>query len=342
LLLCAARSAQGETSSPLPTRITYLGELGCRTSAQFRDSVRRHAPELRDAVENEPAREFVVAVTVDADGSALGSVDISEPSGASVTRRLNGHSCGEVADALAFIVAELGMAVRLEREGVEHDAGNQEGAREAPAPLASAPAPSQPALEPRRVAASSEPRSATRSRWLRYQVGAGLDVVHGPVPGWTWGPVAYFEVGFEPSGARALATARLSLSRTASKTVNGTIGDVVFHWFAGRAEGCLPWLGTESLLAAPCVTFDVGWLEAKASRAEKSKTKRTVWLSPGLTARAAYAPLRMLVIEAEGGLMAPLSRPRFFFSDAESDAETIYEVPGVAFRAGLRAGVLFP
>ncbi|HYJ11386.1 MAG TPA: hypothetical protein VEX18_20325 [Polyangiaceae bacterium] len=341
LLLGATRSAASETSLPLPTRITYMGELGCRTSAEFRESVRRHAPELRDAVEHEPAREFVLAVTVNDDGSTLGSVDISEPSGASVMRRLNGHSCGEVADAMAFIVAELGMAARLEREGTDDERGDRQGTREAGAAPASPPAPSQPA-PPERVAASSVPRSQPRLRWLRYQAGGGVDAVHGPVPGWTWGPVAYFEVGWKPSGVGALAAARLSLSRTASKTVNGKIGDAVFHWFTGRAEGCLPWLGTESFVATPCVTFDVGWLEAKASRADNPRTKRTVWLSPGLSVRASYAPLRMLVIEAEGGLMVPLSRPRFFFADVESDSETIYDVKTVGFRAGLRAGVLFP
>lgn len=341
LLLGPTRSA-AETSGPLPARITYVGELGCRTSAEFRDAVGRHAPELRDAVDNEPAREFAVAVDVNEDGSTSGSVDISEPSGARITRRLNGRSCVEVTDALAFIVAELGVAVRLEGEVTADERAAEGTPRQAPALLATPPAPSQPALPIKHVAAASAPRSEPRRRWLRYQAGAGLDAAHGPVPGGVWGPVGYFEIDLKPSGLRAQAAARLTLSRTASSPVSARIGDAEFRWLTGRAEACAPWLGTESLVATPCVAFDVGRLEAKASRAARSKTKRTVWLSPGITARASYAPLRVLVIEAEGGLMLPLSRPRFFFADVEGEPETIYAVPAVGFRAGLRAGVLFP
>jgi hypothetical protein len=342
LLLGPTRSA-AETSGPLPARITYVGELGCRTSSEFRDAVSRHAPELRDAVGNEPAREFAVAVAVNEDGSTLGSVDISEPSGARIMRRLNGHSCAEVADALAFIIAELGVAVRLEGEETEDESGDGEGTRgQAAEPPATPPAPSQPAPPTEHVAAASAPRAEPRRRWLSYQAGAGLDAVHGPVPGWAWAPVGYFEIDWKPSGLRALAAARLTLSRTASSSVSARIGDAEFRWLTGRGEACAPWLGTESLVATPCVAFDVGRLEAKASRAARSKTKRTVWLSPGVTARASYAPLRVLVIEAEGGLMLPFSRPRFFFADVEGEPETIYAVPAVGFRAGLRAGVLFP
>jgi hypothetical protein len=91
----------------------------------------------------------------------------------------------------------------------------------------------------------------------------------------------------------------------------------------------------------PCVTFDVGWVEANGSRASNSKTTRTAWLAPGLAARVAYAPLGVLVVEAEGGLMAPLSRPRFFFANAQGQPETVHAVRAVGFRAGLRAGVRF-
>jgi hypothetical protein len=317
-----------------------VGELGCRTPTEFRDAVRRQAPELREAVENEPAREFVVAVTVHDDGSTLGNVDISEPSGASVTRRLNGRSCAEVADALAFIVAELGVAVRLEEEGGQARAPREEPSAGARALPATSPA-REPPVPTKRVAASPAPRAA-RSPWLSYQAGIGLDSVRGPVPNWTWAPAAYFDIGWRPSGVRARAAARLSLSRTTSTAVYGTIGDTQFRWLTARAEGCAPWLGTESLVATPCVTFDVGWVEAKGSRAAHPKTTRSAWLSPGVTARVSYAPIRVLVLEAEAGLMAPLSRPRFFFANAQGQPETVYAVRAVGFRAGLRAGVRFP
>jgi hypothetical protein len=340
LLFSAARATASETSGPLPARIAFVGELGCRTTIEFRNAVRRHAPELREAVENEPAREFVVAVTVQDDGSTLGHVDISEPSGASVTRRLNGRSCAEVTDALAFIVAELGVAVRLEEEAGQAREQSQPPPAEAPALLtpsasSSSPLPTEP------VAASRGPRSK-RMPSLSYQAGIGLDAVRGPVPNWTWAPAAYFELGWRPSGVRARAAARLSLSRTTSDTVYGTIGDSHFRWSTARAEGCAPWLGTASLVATPCVTFDVGWVEANSSRAVRSKTTRTAWLSPGVTARLSYAPIRVLVFEAEAGLMAPLSRPRFFFANPQGQPETVYAVPAVSFRAGLRAGVRFP
>jgi hypothetical protein len=340
LLLGAAHSAAIEASGPLPARITFVGELGCRTTTEFRDAVRRHAPELREAAGKEPAREFVVAVTVHDDRGTLGHLDISEPSGANVTRRLEGRSCAEVTDALAFIVAELGVAVRLDQEGTEVREQRKPPSAEAPAPPTPS-ASSQPSTPTGRVAASRAPR-AERSRWLSYQAGIGLDAVRGPVPNWTWAPAAYFDLGWRPFGVRARAAARLSLSRTSSSAVYGTIGDTHFRWSTARAEGCAPWLGTASLVATPCVTFDVGWVEAKGSRAAHPKTTRTVWLSPGVTARVSYAPpIRVLVLEAEAGLMVPLSRPRFFFANAQGQPETIYAARGLGFRAGLRAGVRF-
>jgi hypothetical protein len=50
----------------------------------------------------------------------------------------------------------------------------------------------------------------------------------------------------------------------------------------------------------------------------------------------------VLVLEAEAGLMARLNRPRFFFANPQGQPETVYAVPAVGFRAGLRAGVRFP
>ena len=62
---------------------------------------RNETEEASILIQHNPSKEKLATITVNEDGSALGSVHISEPSGARITRRLNGHSCAEVADALA-------------------------------------------------------------------------------------------------------------------------------------------------------------------------------------------------------------------------------------------------
>lgn len=318
--------------SSLPVRIHYEAEAACGNAPEFREAVRQRSPELVDAGEGDPAREFNVGVSLGPDGVMRGRVAISEPSGANVTRHLEGRDCAEVVEALAFIVAELGRAVSIEGEG------------DAPAePEPASAAPAQPtASQAQRVAppALAKEAASVPTRW-RVRAGVGLQALSALMPDWALGQLVYGELERTRSAWPWAITARLSALRAASGTIHGAIGDAEMLWLSLRGEACVRF-GREPLSASPCATFDVGWVDATGSRAANTTTKRAVWLSPGLTARATLVALKFLVIEPEAGVFVPLSRPRLFFASAEGNGETIHQVGELGFRAGLSAGVLFP
>lgn len=330
VLLSVLPARAAEPASPaLPVRIQYDPRAACANASEFRDAVRQRAPELVDAGTHDAAREFNVAVTSGPDGVMRGKVEIFEPSGANVTRRLEGRDCAEVVEALAFIVAELGRAVSIEGEA---DAP-MDPDHASPTP---APPPSQRAEE----LASERSSNTERTRW-RFQVGVGLQAASALMPDWAVGQLIYAELDRTRAGLPSAATARLSALRAASGIIRGAIGDAEMLWLSLRGDACLRF-GHAPLWASPCATFDVGWLDATGSRAANATTKRAVWLSPGLTARATLVALKFLVLEPEAGVFVPLSRPRLFFAGPESEAETIHRVSAVGFRAGLAVGVLFP
>lgn len=332
VLLSALSAHAAEPARSLPVRIVYEARAACGNALEFREAVRQRAPELVDAGIYDAAREFNVGVTLGPDGVMRGKVEIFEPSGANVTRRLEGRDCAEVVDALAFIVAELGRAVSIE------------GDAHAPAEPDQAPtAPNQPAPATPQLAAEPalEERAPPERARLRVQAGVGLQALSAMMPDWALGQLVYADLAWTRAGWPSAVTARLSALRAASGTIRGAIGDAEMLWLSLRGEACVR-LGREPWWATPCATFDVGWLEATGSRAANTTTKRAVWLSPGLTARATLVALKFLAIEPEVGVLVPLSRPRLFFAGAEGDGETIHRVSEVGFRAGMSLGVLFP
>jgi hypothetical protein len=331
LLLLHALPVQAAQPARSPVSIRYSPDAACGSPTEFREAVRRRAPELVDAGVDDAAREFNVEVTFGPDGVVRGKVDIFEPSGAEVTRRLEGRDCAEVVDALAFIVAELGRAV-----SIEEDAAAPEVDGPAQAPPKPAASVAQPVVEPAVVpVAASEP-----ARW-RVQAGVGLQALSALMPDWAVGQLIYAELARTRAGLPSAVAARLSASRAASGTIRGAIGDAEMLWLSLRGEACVRF-GREPFWVSPCASFDVGWLDATGSRAANSTTKRAAWLSPGLTARATLVALKFLVLEPEAGVFVPLSRPRLFFGGPESEGETIHRVGAVGFRAGLSVGVLFP
>jgi hypothetical protein len=313
-------------------RITYAGQAACSDGAAFRETVRRKAPELVDAGSDEAAREFVVEVRVRKDGTAEGKVAISEPTGAAITRRLEGDDCAEVTEALAFIVAELGRAVVLEAEGDET----------VPPPLPPPPAKSDAVVpKPADEKPTVERPEPSRGSRLRWEAGAGLQAVRAPAPDFLAAPLVYVELGFAPDGVSSLFSGRISGLYAKSGTLRGTIGNADIFWITGRAEFCGPRFGSV-LAASGCATFDAGALEGTGNRAGEQRTRRVVWLSPGLTLRGHLVVVRTLVVGAEGGVFVPQIRPRFYFTDSGGNRDTVHTVPWVGFRAGLGLGVLFP
>jgi len=334
MALTASSSALAETV-PLPVRISYAGDTSCGTSGDFREAIRRRAPELEDAREQEPARRFAITVTVLPGGGVRGTAEISDPSGGRATRQLEGNDCAEVREALAFVVAELARAVRLEPDQPAHDEPSGRSPEVLPLPPVRTRTPTLPAPAP-----SVAPRERDGRFRLRWELGTGLEAVRGPLPRWAPAPLGFLEADWVDDRAHVLASWRVSALRAKSGAIHGTIGDADMLWESLRAETCLPRLTNGALWATPCATMDLGRLSAQASRAFRSRGRDSVWLAPGISARAAFAVFRLLMLEADAGASLPLVRPRFYFG-APGDDETVHAVPSLAFRVGLSLGVLF-
>src|SRR5262245_5910357 len=177
LLFAAARlHAEQAPAPPLPVRIAYRAGAGCPSDDEFRAAVARRAPELADAQQGEPAREFSADVTERPDGSIQGKLEISEPSGARATRRIEGDDCHEVSEALAFIVAELARALHIEPDEPVAP----------PSPIVTAP----PARAPERAPTPKPPPKQKRLHW---EAGFGLEATKAPAPDWLLGPAVYLE-----------------------------------------------------------------------------------------------------------------------------------------------------
>jgi hypothetical protein len=335
LLLTLSGVAFG--NPPLPVRITYAGDNTCATASDFREAVRRRAPELEDAGVGEAAREFLAEVSLRADGTAGGKVTISEPSGASVTRRLEGNDCGEVTEALAFIVAELGRAIRI-------DAEDEAGASLTDEPRV--PTRGEDSTPPDRAkskvnAEKAKPPTKPIAR-VRWEAGIGIHAVLAPAPDWVLARLAYLELGWAADGTSAVVSGRLSALYATSGTIHGAVGDAEIRWGVARAELCGPRFAFGVTATSGCATFDAGVIEGRGSRAALPKTERALWLSPGLTVRGHLTLEQTLVLGIEGGAFVPQIRPRFYFAGPGSGSETIHDVPWVGFRVGLGLGVLFP
>ncbi len=313
-------------------RIVYTGGE-CSSADELRDAVRRRAPELEEANALDVARSFSVEVATGSDGVTRGSVRIQEPSGANVTRRLEGRSCREVLDALAFIVAELGRAVSIE-------ASPADATLQLAAPTESLEPMTEPAPPRTLVTPSPAPTRTDTARRL-WQAGVGVEAVFTPTPSWRPAQAAYIDVSWPRPGMLLAPSARVTALRATSGAVRGAIGDAELLWVSGRMEVCpLRW-GDERWWAVPCVMVEAGLLEATGSRAANTTTQRTLWLAPGLTARAALAVLDALVVEADAGALLPVIQPRFFFAEGEGQGETIHQVANVGFRFGIKLGVRF-
>lgn len=331
LVSTARLRAEPPSGPPLPVRITYHADAECPTAEDFRNAVARRAPELADAEHGEPAREFSADVSERPDGRFQGKLEISEPSGARATRRLEGDDCHEVSEALAFIVAELGRSLRIEPdESVE-------------APPAVEPVPPV-APEPAK-AREEPPEKKPPEKRFRWEAGIGLDATNAPSPDWLLGPSVYVEVGRSALPEPAFLSGRLSAHYAKSGIIHGEIGNAEIRWVAFRAELCGPRLHSGYFSLGGCALFDAGEVEGKGAGSADPTTRASLWLAPGLLARVKATILPALVVlGVEGGLFVPLIRPRFYFGGAgdQGTGETVHEVPAVGSLVALDLGVLFP
>jgi hypothetical protein len=336
---CVESVAHGQVRAEA-VEIVYEAPGGCPGRDKFVEEMRARTTRFRVVAKSDATRTVAVEIHADAGGST-GRLLVRESDGREASRSVSAKRCEEVVTALALIAA-----VAIDPTALSNAPPNPApppGPAPAPPPPPASRPPAAPPSEapppnaaPPRVAVVSE--EAPRTSRFRLAVGAELAAMFATAPEPLIGLRPFIELG--SFGHRSVAPYfRLSFMRRGGSQAETEIGGGTFTWTAARLEaGPIRYPPARAFAIQPGVFFDGGAIEATGEDAADAHRETRAWLAPGALLRASWSPLRVLVVEAEGGLAVPLLRYRFFFGP---DA-TLWQVPPLAGTAGIGIGVRFP
>jgi hypothetical protein len=308
---CASALAQHEAE---PIRLVYHASSDCPDEATFVARVRERTTRVRLASAGEVARTFTVVV--ESGRAPLGRIAVQSSDHREAARQVQADTCSDVVDALALMVA---LAID---------------------PGAVNPVPAAP---PEGSAAASAPASSLAPTARSHDDGGmlgGVDfaLATDVMPQLVLAGSPY--VGWRATGARLFAPSfRLSFIRARSGTLDVTGGTATFTWTVGRLDGCPIAWPRGVLRVSECVRLEGGTLEvAGGMGVTASRTSTRGWAAVGPLARAEWALLPPVFVDAEAGALVRVTQDRFYFNPGMA---TAFEVPALGVTAGVGVGVLF-
>lgn len=259
------------------------------------------------------------------DGDYRGQLEIERRGRVLSARQLRGPTCEVVATAMAVFVA-------IALDPAERSATVE------PPPDVTTPAPPPP------VKTAPAPRT-----------GAAV-LVQPPMAGWYWG--AGLELGsvLHPSvalggrvhaavtrfavGARLAPELRLSWGWAGFAESPTRGGEATFRFQTARAEACARLNGAPFVIGA-CAGFEAGLLRATTRNLPRAGGTTEPWYAPTAAVRPGWFLSDWLSLEAELGVLFPLTRGSFVVADPE---RVVYRIPGVAVTvaAGFRIWAHLP
>jgi hypothetical protein len=321
-----------------PVRFEYSAPAECPGKAQFIERVRERSQYGRLASDDEPARTFVVALTVDESG-ATARVDFVDADGSPAFRNVEGTTCEEAVSGMALVCA---LAIDG-RATPEESAAPKEPAVEVPAPLSPSHAPttvlveSTPATKP---VDRAEP--AARASASKTSFSAGVGAAYSSHRGPSGAPVidAFFGGRLSDLGPSARASGWYFRSDATSSSGR----EARFRGYGFRLEACPLAFGKRSLFAEPCIATDAGWIRASGvpgeALVETHDSTGGLWDVLAIARLGAVVSGRLL-LEAQGELAVPLLRHQYGFGEPPAEP-LVYEVPAVGVSIGASIGFLFP
>lgn len=356
--------ARAETEA---IRIEYRADALCPSQAEFTAKVLRRTQRARLASAHEPARTFVVAITRHRAGFR-GSLVIREADRSTIGRRVEGANCGELADALALSTAlavdptapSVEPATSTPADALGTGPGSADTTTRSPntpggRPSDSGEARARPSEGPRDGRTAPEPRDddnderglldepepersdapSLGTRSWSHRVFLGPELRSGGAPRVALGAsLAVQALRLEPepwfSG--------VGIELVALRSLTGTTDDASsqFQYLLGRPELCGLIAQRPSFELLPCVQAELGLIEARGSDLPNPRTERRFWAAVVAPLRAELAVGERALLGASVGLVIPITRYHFVFTDPET---SVYRVPRAAFTAGLRFGV---
>lgn len=322
-LLFGVTSARAQASGePESVALKYLAGAGCPSESSFLREVKARIRRDVRWVEQDPSARNVNVRAEVRGGRARGSLEIIDLRGEPTLRQFDAESCGEVASALALVVAlALDPNARTEPLPPEPDAP--------PAPPVSAPLAT--------VAPSAPSAPAEHGRALRVSFGPASTVAGG------YAPVAVVAFGATiglryESGSLWAPALRASGFYGKTGSIFADDSRASYAPLLGRLDACplaLP-LGA-SVRLEPCVTSELGAVTVSARPPTiESETRRPFWADLGLSAALGWVSAPLFV-ELEASALVPLTRPKYAFEFSPlGRTQRIYQ-PGYVFPSALLA-----
>jgi hypothetical protein len=310
--LLAQRPAASAPSESAPFALSYRAPAGCPDEAAFRADLAKHVHDTSRAA----GTRLELAIEEQGDGYQ-GLLVAFDSSGHPGSRRIEGKTCSEVAQALAFlagIVIELGGHVAADSTASPTS------------PPAAPPKPVPPA--PQMRAPSSMPS----------RTGASVVLLGDARGGFAPGVRPTGELGVE-LGARLgpwSPSVRL-LGFAGTSELGGSGGSAALRFFGGRLELCPARLGNASFVVRACAGGELAAVDARGQIATEPKSVTKLWGSAEATVRLQWFATSSFFAELGGGPVLPIVRTHYYF---EPD-RTLYVVPDWAARLALGFGLLF-
>lgn len=318
LALTSAGTVSAET-----VRLAWHAPAECPAQTQFVSEVRARTPsaQLSDSITD--GRVFGVIVTR-SEGKYSGQLQIQEESGRANTRSFEGDTCAEVVSALALLTA-----LALDPNAPKPTVGDEPLSAVPPSIPPAAITPVQP--QPHRdVAASVAPNAqplpwhmaagarASMAGWIAPQLLPAVDL---------FGEVWQQRAGIlSPDFRLGLGTAWYS-------------GDAArWQWYLARLEACPLRLPISRILTSQsCIGADVGAVHGTGVDISSPRSSTRVWVAAGLST-GLWLESGSVFTSISAGLMAPITRYRFYFDNPWTE---LHRIPYVGATAALGAGVRF-
>lgn len=284
-------------------RLAYRAPEGCPGEAAFLSAVAAQARPFQRAPRSAARVRALDASIRRGPESFSGALRVREADGATSEREVRGATCGEVFSALALVAA------------ITIDTGPPE------------PRPPPPGLP------ETPPGPPPPRRWTV------ATAVHGGAffsmaPDAVWGIAPALQVG-TPLGGVPIGV-QLGAALATSARTSTALGSADFLWLAARLAVSAGVLSAGPFSLHPTVGLDAGLVRGRGLGLATSHEPLRPWLDVALGARAEWMVLPALGIELAGGMLVPITRPRWVFEDPDL---VVHATPwaGAYLTIGLRA-----
>jgi hypothetical protein len=320
-VLLAARSTAAQPATvAIEIGLDYEAPSGCPDPSELERQIAERSSRIRVAKTGNSELDFGVQV----EAGWRARIAVKSGHGEPTVREVSGETCQEVVAAAALIVAVLADPDAPPPSEVE---------RPGAPPRAPAPKPPPTTMAERELGH----REPDAGGW-RWAFGLQLTFESAPAPGTLVTPRPFVALERRPGAEVVRPTARLSVARGSSGSIETKSGSAELTWTTARADACAALGGDRSLWAEPCAALELGSLRGRGFSTEDPGDETLFWLAPGALARGGFGVAGRLRFELQLGLVFPLRRYRFFFGPDE----TAHQVPAVGATGGFGIGVLLP